>query len=195
MTEHLTISTIPVYVEDWDRLAASVMRGPVDSEQGDSFVFIHRTLDHLNGIAGIRWDITGYYAGRKCAHASLATHHRFEQPPRSFITHQPVYDANHPDKTDQVLWGLVHEVKSSIISRQSAEGTLYDVAQAAQLLGISASRVRRLAESRGVGHRHGKRAWAFTAAEIAVLQDRKPGRPSHRSDNSAHAEDHHEEDR
>lgn len=48
-------------------------------------------------------------------------------------------------------------------------------------LGISAARVRALAQSRGVGQRPQpplRSAWLFTAADIDAMRDRPAGRPS-----------------
>lgn len=52
---------------------------------------------------------------------------------------------------------------------------LYTVNQVAQQLGIDASRVRRLAETRGVGRKLGVQ-WVFTADEIDNLRERPAGK-------------------
>jgi hypothetical protein len=53
---------------------------------------------------------------------------------------------------------------------------LLTAGQVATRLGISARRVRRLAETRALGQRFG-RAWLFTEADVAAMGGRKPGRP------------------
>lgn len=53
---------------------------------------------------------------------------------------------------------------------------LYTVAQVALLLGIDESRVRRLAEKRGLGRKLGPRMWTFTAADVAAMRERPQGK-------------------
>ena len=48
--------------------------------------------------------------------------------------------------------------------------------EVAERLGISTSRVRRLAEVRKVGHKIG-RDWHFTEADVAAMRVRVTGRP------------------
>jgi len=49
-------------------------------------------------------------------------------------------------------------------------------AQVARLLGVTPRRVRQLAVSRNVGHKHADR-WAFSAEDVAAMRDRPVGRP------------------
>ena len=54
---------------------------------------------------------------------------------------------------------------------------LYTTKQVAKILGVDDSRVRVLAQSRGVGIKLGSGAWVFTEQDIENMKDRKPGRP------------------
>lgn len=56
--------------------------------------------------------------------------------------------------------------------------TLYSAADVAAKLGISQSRVRALAQSRGLGQQPIPRTWVFTDADLDAMRDRKPGRPA-----------------
>jgi len=55
---------------------------------------------------------------------------------------------------------------------------VYSAQQVADELGISSSRVRRIARMLGIGQRIGQ-VWVFTAADVARLKayPRTPGRP------------------
>lgn len=57
----------------------------------------------------------------------------------------------------------------------SNETDIFTARQVANLLGIDDSRVRRLAERRGLGRKIGP-VWTFTAAEIEQLRERPYGR-------------------
>lgn len=56
---------------------------------------------------------------------------------------------------------------------------LYSTAAVAHILGLHPERVRRLAQSRGLGRRAigSTGAWLFTEADIDAMRIRKPGRP------------------
>lgn len=53
--------------------------------------------------------------------------------------------------------------------------SLYSTTEAAQMLGVDVSRVRRMAANRGLGQ-HVGRAWVFTVGDIDAMRDRPPGR-------------------
>lgn len=54
---------------------------------------------------------------------------------------------------------------------------LYTAQEAADALGITARRVRALAEHRGLGTRLGQRMLVLTAPEVEAMRERRPGRP------------------
>ena len=60
--------------------------------------------------------------------------------------------------------------------RADAIRELRTVADAAAELGIDASRVRRLAQHRGLGWQISRGTWLFTPADIDAMRDRRPGR-------------------
>lgn len=55
-------------------------------------------------------------------------------------------------------------------------GAAMTTIQVAAELGLTPGRVRQLARERGVGIHHG-RDWMFSAADVAALRERAPGRP------------------
>lgn len=60
--------------------------------------------------------------------------------------------------------------------RADAIRELRTVADAAAELGVTVSRVYRLARSRGLGWQIGRGTWLFTQADIDAMRDRRPGR-------------------
>ncbi|MBM3940458.1 MAG: helix-turn-helix domain-containing protein [SAR202 cluster bacterium] len=58
-------------------------------------------------------------------------------------------------------------------------GELLTAGDTARALGISQSRLWRLARSRDLGRRLG-RSWVYTPADVEVLRERRPGWPKGR---------------
>lgn len=55
---------------------------------------------------------------------------------------------------------------------------LYSTSAVALILGITPTRVRALAQARGLGRKpHGSPMWLFSEEDIEAMRPRRPGRP------------------